>query len=72
MSTVQIILAIWLGGWAISAAAYVHSSIKRARMAGMSWSPMQHLAPISAILLTWLPSLIIYLIAWVKHWSRNA
>jgi hypothetical protein len=71
MTITTIIMAIWLGGWLISAAAYLRSSIKRAQMTGVPWSPAEHLASISAIFLTWLPSLIIYIVALVNHRSRS-
>jgi hypothetical protein len=61
MSVIQIIIAIWLGGWLISVGAYVWGAVKRARRAGTTWSPTQDLVSITALLLTWLPSLILYL-----------
>jgi hypothetical protein len=60
MNILRIILAIWLGGWLISAGVYVWSSMKRARIAGTSWSPTRNLTSITALVLTWLPSIILY------------
>ena len=60
MTILRIILAIWLGGWLISAGVYVLSSLRRARMAGTSWSLTRNLTSITALVLTWLPSFIVY------------
>jgi hypothetical protein len=66
MSYIQIIIAFWLAGWLISVGAYVWSAMTRARKAGTSWSLTQNLVSVSALLLTWLPSLILYLYVRVK------
>jgi|WetSurMetagenome_2_1015567.scaffolds.fasta_scaffold2061428_1 hypothetical protein len=71
MTITQIIIAVWLGGWAISVGAYLRSSMKRAQMSGLPWSPRENLAVVPVILVTWLPSLIIYVRALIKARARG-
>jgi len=72
MKIIEIIIAIWLGGWIISVCAYVGSSLRSARMTGVPWSPRAALVPIPALLLTWLPTLVIYIFARVKASPRRS
>ena len=72
MTVTQIIIAFWLSGWAISVAAYLWSSVQRARKAGLSWTPTAHLATVVVLLFTWLISWIIYIYAWIKHRSHSS
>jgi hypothetical protein len=72
MAVIKIFIAFWLAGWAISVAAYLWSSLQRARKAGLSWSPKAHLASIATLLFTWLISWIIYIYAWIKHRSHGS
>jgi hypothetical protein len=72
MAVIKIFIAFWLAGWAISVAAYLWSSLQRARKAGLSWSPRAHLTSIATLLSTWLISLLIYIYAWSKHRSHSS
>jgi len=72
MSYIQIIIVFWLAGWLISVGAYVWSGMKRARRAGTTWSLTENLVSVSALLLTWVPSLILYLYVRVKVRSEGS
>lgn len=72
MSLIQFIITFWLAGWLISVGAYVWSGIKRARRAGTTWSLTENLVSVPALLLTWLPSLVLYLYVRVKVRSEGS
>jgi len=72
MSLIQFIIAFWLAGWLISVGAYVWSGMKRARRTGTTWSLTENLVSVSALLLTWLPSLALYLYLRVKVRSEGS
>jgi hypothetical protein len=50
----------------------VWSSMKRARAAGSNWSPAANLVSLLALLLTWVPSLVLYLYLRIKDRSEGA
>jgi hypothetical protein len=66
MTTIQWILLIWVAGWFFSACAYASFAIKKARHTGSPWSPLNDLIALTALIVTWLPSLIVYIYVWLK------
>jgi hypothetical protein len=71
MTTVQCIVLIWIVGWFLSACAYAFFALKRARLSGATWSPLNDLLSLTMLLFTWVPSLIVYLYLWLKAATRK-
>jgi hypothetical protein len=71
MTTIQWILLIWIVGWFLSACAYALFAMKRARLNGAAWSPLDDLLSLTVLLFTWAPSLIVYLYMWLKATVRK-
>jgi hypothetical protein len=71
MTTIQWMLLIWIAGWFCSACAYALFSIRKARLTGITWSPLNDLLPLTMLLVTWMPSLMVYVVMWFKALLRR-
>ena len=71
MTTIQWILLIWIAGWFFSACAYAFFSIRKARLTGVTWSPLNDLLPLTMLLFTWVPSLMLYVVLQFKALTRR-
>jgi hypothetical protein len=72
MTILRWILLIWIAGWFISACAYAIFSIRKGRLTGLPRSPLTDLLPLTMLLFTWLPSLILYIVMRFKALTRRS